>query len=202
MNTVAEAPAGQSVEAVLTEGRTHHAWRSRAVDEGILRQIYALMKWGATAANACPMRIVFVRSPAGKARLIPCLHPENVVQTIEAPVTAIIGYDMRFYGLIPRLMPSKPEFAELFAGEERRALVRETALRNSSLQGAYLMLAARSLGLDCGPMSGFDGARLNAEFFPDGRIEVNFLCNLGYGDRSHLAPRAPRLGFEEVCRFV
>ncbi len=202
MNTVVKIPVRPSVEDILVGGRTHHAWLPRRVGDETLHEIYELTKWGPTAANSCPMRMVFVRTAHGKERLMSCLHPENVAQVVEAPITVIIGYDLRFYELIPRLMPDKPELAEVFAADGGGAIVRETALRNGSLQGAYFMLAARSLGLDCGPMSGFDRERLNAEFFPDGRIEANFLCNVGYGDPERVLPRAPRLGFEEVCQFA
>lgn len=188
-------------EDVLVRGRTAHAWLKRPVDERLLRDAYDMAKWGATAVNACPMRVVFASSAEAKERLIPCLHPENAVQTIEAPVTAIIGYDTRFYELIPRLMPAKAEMIKVFEGLEQQ-VTHEMALRNSSLQGAYFMLAARSLGLDCGPMSGFNHDRLNAEFFPDKRSKANFLCNLGYGDYGRHGVRGPRLEFDEVCRIV
>jgi 3-hydroxypropanoate dehydrogenase len=151
---------------------------------------------GPTSANATPGRFVFLTTEEGKNRLLPALAPGNVEKTRSAPVTAVIAWDTEFYELLPRLFP-QAKMRDYFAGNQ--ALIEETGLRNGSLQGAYFILAARALGLDCGPMSGFDAAKVNAEFFGDGKWKVNFLCNLGYGDHSKLYPRNPRLDFEEAC---
>jgi 3-hydroxypropanoate dehydrogenase len=172
------------------------------------------MKWGPTSANATPARFVFLRSREAKDRLRPTLAPGNVDKTMTAPVTIIIAYDLLFYEKLPKLWPHNPAMRTLFA--ENPQLVEVTAKRNSSLQGAYLMMAARALGLDCGPMSGFDNARLDEEFFgagkecegceqeffPAGHVKSNFLCNLGYGDPRSLYPRAPRLDFREACTLL
>jgi nitroreductase len=157
------------------------------------------MKWGPTSANACPARLVFVTSDAAKQKLKDCLDEGNVEKSMTAPVVAIIGMDMLFYEKLPILFPHT-DARSWFEGKAEK--IHETAFRNSSLQGAYLMLAARSLGLDCGPMSGFDNAKLEAAFFPEGNIKANFICALGYGDSDKLYPRGPRLSFDEVCRVV
>jgi len=154
-----------------------------------------LARLAPTSANASPARFVFLTTPAGKARLQPTLAPGNVEKTMAAPVTAIIAWDTEFHENLPRLFPQF-DMRSFFVGNQ--SLIDETAFRNSSLQAAYFILAARALGLDCGPMSGFDPGKVNAEFFPDGKWKVNFLCNLGYGDRSKLFPRNPRLEFEEA----
>ncbi len=167
------------LDRIFRQARTHHAWRDKPVSDELLHELYELMKWGPTA-----------------------LLPANVDQTMAAPVTAIIGYDTRFYEFTPKLMPQNPSIANYFAGPEKAAFATETAFRNGSLQGAYLMIAARALGLDCGGMSGFDNAKVDAEFFPEGRVKSNFLCNLGYGDHEKLIPRNPRLSFAEACRIV
>jgi len=156
------------------------------------------MKWGPTAANSCPARIVFVKSEEGKQRLRPCLAEGNVEKSMSAPVVAIIGMDMEFYEQLPKLFPHT-DARSWFAGKPDKIL--DNAMRNSSLQGAYLMLAARSLGLDCGPMSGFDYPKLEAEFFPDGKVKANFICAVGYGSEERLHPRGPRLSFDEACRI-
>lgn len=185
------------LDQIFRTARTHRAWADQPVPNETLHAVYELMKWGPTTLNTCPARMVFVRSAEAKARLKSALDPGNVAQTMAAPVTAIIAYDLEFYEKLPKLTP---HFAarNLFV-DEPQAFLRTTALRNGSLQGAYLIIAARSLGLDCGPMSGFDNAKVDAEFFPGGKIESNFLCNLGYGDPTKLRPRAPRLAFDEVC---
>ncbi len=185
---------------LFRDARTFSAWQDRAVDDGILRQVYDLMKMGPTSANMCPARVVFVKSPEAKEKLKPALDAGNVAKTMAAPVTAIVAMDVRFYEQLPRLFPhadAKAWFKDLPAN-----VLEYIALRNSSLQGAYLILAARSLGLDCGPMSGFDNAKVDAAFFSGTTVKSNFLCNLGYGDRSKLYPRLPRLGFEEACRIA
>ena len=158
--------------------------------------MYDLAKMGPTSANLTPARFVFLTTSEAKERLIPALAPGNVEKSGTAPVVAIIAYDTEFYEQAPRLFPHM-DMRPLFMGNPE--LSAETAFRNGSLQGAYFILAARSLGLDCGPMSGFDAVKVNAEFFPDGKWKANFLCNLGYGDPSKLFPRNPRLDFEEAC---
>lgn len=186
-------------DQLFRQARTHNAWMDQPVSEDQLRTLYNLMKWGPTSANCSPARLVFVISAEAKARLKPALLAGNVDKTMAAPVTAIIGMDMDFPDALPRLFPHA-DARSWFIGND--ALIEATAFRNSSLQGAYLMLAARSLGLDCGPMSGFDVALVEKEFFPGGRVKANFLCNLGYGDPTALFPRSPRLDFDEAARIV
>lgn len=183
---------------LFTEARTFNGWRSRPVDEATLRRLYDLVKMGPTSANCSPARLVFVVSAQAKARLKPCLMDGNVDKTMAAPVTVIVGHDTAFYEHLPRLFPHA-DARSWFAGNEE--LAAETAFRNGTLQGAYLILAARALGLDCGPMSGFDRAAVDREFFPEGRVESNFLVNLGYGDPAGLHPRSPRLDFAEAARL-
>lgn len=188
----------QTLAQLFTEARSFNAWQDRELSEELLQQLYELMKWGPTAANSSPARIVFVKSEEGKQRLKPCLAEGNVEKSMSAPVVAIIGMDMEFYEKLPQLFPHT-DARSWFAGKPDKIL--DNAVRNSSLQGAYLMLAARSLGLDCGPMSGFDYPSLEAEFFPEGKIKANFICALGYGNREELHPRGPRLTFDEACRI-
>jgi 3-hydroxypropanoate dehydrogenase len=187
------------------------AWLDKPVTDEVIHQIYDLMKWGPTSANCCPARFFFVRSKGAKERLRPVLSPGNVDKTMAAPVTVIVAYDLKFYEKVPKLFPHFPAMAKMF--EQDPKLLESTARRNSSLQGAYFMLAARALGLDCGPMSGFDNERLDQEFFKqrpgvtqeffsEGQIKSNFLCNLGYGDAAQLRPRGPRLAFEEACQML
>jgi 3-hydroxypropanoate dehydrogenase len=187
------------MDLVFREARTHIAWLDKPVDDALLRQVWDLAKLGPTSANMSPMRIVFVKSKEAKAKLKPSLDAGNVDKTMAAPATAILGMDIRFYELMPKLFPfadAKAWFKDL-----PETTLEYMALRNSSLQGAYLMLAARSLGLDCGPMSGFNNAKVDAAFFAGTTVKSNFLCNLGYGDKSKLHPRAPRLSFEEACKI-
>ena len=189
------------VLAVLfSEARTHRKWLDRPVDDATLRRVYELARWPPTSANSEPLRLVFVKSAASKDRLSPALDRGNVEQTMTAPVTTIVAHDMRFFELMPKLSPSRPEIAARF-GSLPEAVRERLAFQGGTLQGAYLMLAARAVGLDCGPMGGFDRARVDADFFPDGRWKSNFLINLGYGDSSALRPRAPRLDFAEACRI-
>ncbi len=187
-----------ALDQLFREARSHNKWLDKPVSEEQIRQIYDLLKWGPTSANSCPARFVFVRSPEAKERLKPCLDEGNVDKAMSAPVVAIIGMDMEFYEKLPKLFPHT-DARSWFVGKPDK--IRETAFRNSSLQGAYLIMAARSLGLDCGPMSGFDNAKLDAAFFPDGKVKSNFICAIGYGDPSGLYPRGPRLDFEEACRI-
>jgi 3-hydroxypropanoate dehydrogenase len=187
------------MDLLFRNARTHRYWQPGDVSDDLLAALYELAKMGPTSSNCSPMRLVFVKSPAAKARLKPCLDEGNVRQTMEAPATAIVAYDTRFYELMPKLHPHA-DLKSVFEKDPEGARV--TAFRNGTLQGAYLILAARALGLDCGPMSGFDNAKLDAAFFPDGRYKSNFLCNLGRGDPAKLYPRGPRLAFEEACEIV
>jgi 3-hydroxypropanoate dehydrogenase len=191
--------SNDALNQLFREARTHNAWLPKRVPVEALRAAYDLARWGPTSANSSPARFVFLESEAAKARLLPALAPLNVEKTKAAPVTAIIAWDAEFYEKLPKLFPHADMRAH-FAGNQ--AVAEETAFRNSSLQGGYFIIAARAVGLDCGPMSGFDKAKVNAEFFPDGKWKVNFLCNLGYGDHSKLFPRSPRLGFDEACRVL
>lgn len=189
----------EAIDILFTNARTHNAWLDKPVTDAQLQEIYDLMKWGATSANCSPARIVFVRSAAGKEKLLACVSQGNFEKTKAAPVTAIIGMDMEFYEKLPQLFPHA-DARSWFAGNQ--AAIDATAFRNSSLQGAYFMLAARAAGLDCGPMSGFDADKLNDTFFAGSSIKVNFICNLGYGDAAQLFPRSPRLAFDEACKIV
>lgn len=189
-----------ALDQLFRAARTHSVWQDRPVPESLLRQIYDLTRWGPTSANCFPARFLFLTTPERKERLRPHLSKPNVEQTMTAPVIVIIAYDLRFYELMPRLLPDVPAAKSWFDGDQ--ALARETAFRNGTLQGAYLIFAARALGLDCGPMSGFVNAAVDAEFFPDGQFKSNFLCNLGYGVSETLVPRSPRPDFDEVCRIV
>ncbi len=188
-----------SLDTLFREARTHTKWAAEPVPDALLREIYDMAKMGPTSANTSPLRVVFVKTEEAKARLLPAMAPNNVEKTRTAPVTAIFAYDLEFYEELPKLFPHVDARA-WFAGNPE--LAQETAFRNGSLQAGYFILAARALGLDCGPMSGFDAAKVNAEFFPDGKWWANFICNLGHGDPSGLFPRNPRLDFEEACRVL
>jgi 3-hydroxypropanoate dehydrogenase len=188
-----------ALDVLFRNARTHRSWLSKPVPDELIHQVYDLFKLGPTSANSSPGRVLFLRTQAAKARLLPCMAPGNVEKTSAAPVVAIVAYDLEFYEKLPELAPSA-DFRSLFAGKPD--LIQETAFRNSSLQGAYMMIAARALGLDCGPMSGFDAAKVNAEFFPDGKWKANFVCSIGYGDPTKLYPRQPRLPFEEACKLL
>jgi 3-hydroxypropanoate dehydrogenase len=187
------------LDLMFLEGRTHSVWLDKPVEDDLLHQAYDLAKMGPTSANCCPMRIAFVKSFEAKARLKSCLNEANVAKTMAAPVTAIIAYDLAFYEQLPKLFPHT-DARSWFVG--KAAYIQETAFRNGTLQGAYFMLAARALGLDCGPMSGFDNAAVDEAFFAGTPIRSNFLCNLGYGDSSKLFPRSTRLSFEEICKIL
>ena len=189
-----------ALDQLFRHARTHNGWLPKPVDDAQLRQLYALMKLAPTSANCAPARLLFLRTAEAKERLRPAINPGNLDKVMEAPVVVVIAYDTRFYDLLPQLFPHNPGMREVFASKPELAAA--TAFRNSSLQGAYLMLAARSIGLDVGPMSGFDADLLNQIFFADGRYRVNFLCNLGYGDVSKLFPRSPRLDFEQACQCL
>lgn len=189
----------RSLDQLFRDARTYSGWLDRPVGDEALRALYDLMKWAPTSANGSPARLVFVKGREAKERLLLSLAPGNIEKTRTAPVTAIVAQDMAFYEHLPVLFPHADARAWF---EGNPPLIASTAARNSSLQGAYLILAARALGLDAGPMSGFDNEELDREFFPDGRIKSNFLVNLGYGDPGSLFPRSPRLSFEQAARIV
>lgn len=202
------------LDQLFREARTHNFWLDQPVSDDTLRELYDLAKWGPTSANTHPTRFVFLRTARAKERLRPALAPGNVDKTMSAPVTVIVAYDLLFYRQLPKLFPQNPSMAKLF--ETNPQLVEVTARRNSTLEGAYLMMAARAVGLDCGPMSGFDNAKVDEEFFaagrecegcdqeffPEGHVRSNFLINLGYGNQEKLFPRLPRLAFEEACTLL
>lgn len=204
----------RALDTLFRQARTFVKWQDREVSETTLHTLYDLLKWAPTSANAAPARFVFVRSKEAKERLRPALAPLNVEKTMTAPVTVIVAYDLRFYDHLSKLFPQNPSIAQNF--QKSPELVEITAKRNSSLQGAYMILAARSLGLDCGPLSGFDNAKVDEaffaagepcfgceqEFFVEGHVKSNFLCNLGYGDPTGLFPRLPRLSFGEACSLL
>lgn len=190
----------EALDVLFRKSRTHHTWLDRAVSDDELRRLYDLLKWGPTSANSSPARFVFIRTEEAKQRLLPALSPGNVEKARTAPATAIIAYDSRFYEEMPKLFPHNPTIGQNFAKNEKMAEV--MAFRNGTLQGGYFILAARAMGLDCGPMSGFDNAKVDQEFFPDGRFKSNFLCNLGHGDASKLMERHPRLDFDEACQLL
>jgi len=188
------------IKDLFIAGRTHNDWIEKDVPDSLLHELYNLMKWGPTSANCSPARITFIKSQEAKNRLVKYLIESNIEKTISAPVTAIIAYDTKFYEFIPKLFPHNPEAKEWFSGSEEFAEV--TAFRNSSLQGAYFILAARTLGLDCGPMSGFDNVGIDNEFFSESDFKSNFICNIGYGDHNKLFDRSPRFDFDEVCKIL
>lgn len=190
-----------ALDLIFRDARTPQGFLDDPVTDDKLRQVYELMKWGPTTLNSQPGRLVFVRSKAAKEKLAPALSAGNLDKTMKAQVTAIIAYDSRFYENLPKTFPNNPKAKDNFAGEDKKAMVDRVALRNGSLQGAYFIIAARALGLDCGPMSGFDNAKVDAAFFPDGRWKSNFLVNVGKGDPAKIFPRNPRLSFDEACRI-
>lgn len=195
MSTKLDAHA---LNQLFFEARTHNAWQSRDVPDALLLELVDLMKWAPTSVNMSPARIVFVKSAEAKARLKPLLMAGNVDKTMAAPVTAIVGYDLEFYDHLPRLFPHT-DARSWFVGNDD--FVQSSAFRNGTLQGGYLILAARALGLDCGPMSGFDNAGVDAAFFAGTKIKSNFLINLGYGDPAGLFPRSPRFEAGEIARI-
>ncbi|MGE0155001.1 MAG: malonic semialdehyde reductase [Reyranellaceae bacterium] len=190
----------RSLDQLFRSARTHNAFLDRPVSDETLQQVYELTKWGPTSANCSPARILFLRTKEAKERLRPALSSGNAAKTIAAPVVAVIGYDLEFYEKLPFLFPHNKDARNWFSGSEQAIFT--TAFRNSSLQGGYFILAARAVGLDCGPMSGFDNAKVDKEFWPDGKVKSNFLCNLGYGDTAQLFPRSPRLPFDEACGLL
>lgn len=188
-----------STEQIFDAAHTAAAYTNRVVDDALLHQLYDTMKWGPTSANCSPARMQFVTSAQAKARLAPCMAPGNADKTLHAPVTVIIGMDMEFYEKLPALFPHV-DARSWFVGNQ--PMIDATALRNSSLQGGYLIIAARALGLDCGPMSGFDAAKINAEFWSGTTVKTNFVCTLGYADASKTHARNPRLTFDQACQIV
>ncbi|HEY0634039.1 MAG TPA: malonic semialdehyde reductase [Gammaproteobacteria bacterium] len=190
----------EALQQLFLEARSFSYWQERPVSDEQLHQLYDLMRLGPTAANSCPARLVFVKSEDAKQRLKPCLDEGNVRKSMTAPVVVIVGIDLEFHEKLPKLFPHNPEARSWYAGKPEKIL--NVATMNGALEGGYLILAARSLGLDCGPMSGFSKEKLDREFFPDGRVKSLFICALGYGERSKLHPRSPRLEFDEACTIV
>ena len=199
INERAAAISDSALDILFRTARSYNAFETGTISDATLHALYELMKWGPTTANSQPQRILFLRSPAAKNRLAPALSKTNLEKTIAAPVVAILAFDLKFYEHLPR-MYHNPAARSWYEAPPEHA--HTTSFRNATLQGGYFILAARALGLDAGPMSGFDNAKVDAEFFPDGRYRSNFLCNLGYGDPSKLHPRLPRLEFDEACQIV
>lgn len=189
----------EALDIIFREARTHNGWEGRAVARALMQAVYDLMKWGPTSANCSPARLVFVSSDEGKERLKPHLSDGNRDKTMAAPCCVIVAYDMEFYEHLPKLFPHA-DAKSWFVGNDE--LIAETAFRNGTLQGGYLIIAARALGLDCGPMSGFDKAGVDKEFFAGTSYKTNFLCNIGYGTEENLFERSPRFDFDEVCKVV
>ncbi|MBI3902073.1 MAG: malonic semialdehyde reductase [Nitrosomonadales bacterium] len=189
-----------ALNQLFFDAHTYNAWQDRPVPDELLHRLYETFRMGPTSANNCPARIVFVKSKAAKEKLQPALMEGNRAKTMAAPVTAIIGYDLRFYEKLGKLFPNAPDAASWFNKDEQTTFT--NAFRNGTLQGAYLIVAARALGLDCGPMSGFDNALVDKLFFAGTNVKSNFLCNLGYGDAKGVYPRNPRLAFEEACSIA
>ncbi len=190
-----------ALDQLFRNARTHNVWLDRPVGDELLHELYELLKFGPTTSNSCPARFVFVKSPEAKAKLGPALDQGNYAKTMAAPVTVIVAYDLDFFEKLPQLFPHNLAAKGWFDNKSDADLT-TIGLRNGSLQGAYLILAARALGLDCGPMSGFDNALVDSEFFAGTRIRSNFLVNLGYGDLEKLFPRSPRLAFDEAARIL
>lgn len=191
--------SSEAIDQLFLSARSHNGWIDQPVSDALLTQLYDTLKHGPTSNNCCPARFVFVRSETAKQQLLPALKGHNGEKMLRAPVTVIVAFDSLFFEHLPELFPVYDAAAPYRANPQASHIA---ALRNGSLQGAYLMLAARALGLDCGPMSGFDNAHVDATFFADGRWKSNFLCSLGYGDVSKLRPSGPRLTFEQACRLV
>jgi 3-hydroxypropanoate dehydrogenase len=188
-----------ALDVIFRDARTQNKWQDKPVSTALLMAIYDLMRWGPTSANQSPARFVFLTTKEAKERLKPHLSEGNRAKTMSAPVTAIIGYDLDFPETLPKLFPHAPDAKNWFKDP---AAAQVHAFRNGTLQGAYFIIAARALGLDCGPMSGFDNAGVDKEFFPGGRIKSNFICSVGYGDPAGLFPRSPRLSFDEACKIL
>jgi 3-hydroxypropanoate dehydrogenase len=190
----------QALRQLFTEARTNHGFLDKPVTDDQLKAIWELVKWGPTAVNCLPMRLVFVKSAAAKEKLKPALAAGNLAKTMAAPTTIIVATDHSFYDRIPRLFPANVGARDMFANNENLAAT--TAFRNATLQGGYLILAIRALGLDAGPMSGFDNAKVDEAFFAGTKVKSNFLVNIGYGDTSKVFPRGPRPDFSEDCRII
>ena len=190
----------QTLDQLFRQARSHNRWQDRDVTDAQLQQIYDLMKMGPTSLNSCPARLIFIKGPDAKQRLKGCLNEGNVIKSMTAPVVALIGTDMEFYTKLNKLWPHQPEAPDWYIGKPDK--IKEVAFRNSTLQGAYFIMAVRSLGLDAGPMSGFNFDKMDETFFPDGKIKSNFICAIGYGDESKLYPRGPRLDFDEACSIL
>jgi len=193
---------GKSLDKILREARTHNGFQDKPVSDAQLRELFEVLKWGPTSANCQPARFVFIRTKEGKEKLRPALSSGNTAKTMSAPVTAIVAYDTRFYEHLPKTFPHDLTATSWFSGPGKEEVAHATAFRNGTLQGAYLIIAARALGFDIGGMSGFDNAIVDKAFFPDGRFKSNFLCNIGYGDSTKLFNRSPRLSFEEACSLA
>jgi 3-hydroxypropanoate dehydrogenase len=193
---------GEALDLIFRKARTQNGWQDKPVTDDQLRELYELLKWGPTTMNTSPARFIFLRSREAKERLKPALSPGNLDKTMAAPVTAIIAHDNHFYEMLPKLFPHNANARGVFAPEEKKAFTETAAFRNGSLQGAYFIIAARALGLECGPMSGFDNAKVDAEFFAGSNVKSNFLCNLGYGDPAKVMGRSPRLSFDEACKLL
>ena len=191
-----------SMDLLFRQARTHNAWQDRPVEQATLEAMWDLLKWGPTSSNLQPLRVLFLVGEQAKQKLKPALSEGNRAKTMRAPAVAVLAWDSRFYEHAAEVSPGNPGARSRHEGPGKEAGVRETAFRNSSLQGGYLILAARAVGLDCGPMSGFDAAMVEALFFGDGRYRVNFICNLGYGDPAGLRPRNPRLRFDQACQIL
>jgi 3-hydroxypropanoate dehydrogenase len=189
-----------ALDQLFRTARTYNEWTDTPVEEGVIRELYELLKWGPTSANCCPARFVWVRSPEEKAKLSSLAMDMNRAKILAAPLTVIIGNDLSFPDSLPKLNPSRGEIMQQFF--KQPGLAEVTAMRNGSLQGAYLIIAARALGLDCGPMSGFDNAGVDQAFFAGTRVQSNFICSLGYGKPNSSYPRNPRFSFEEAGRFA
>lgn len=196
---MSHALSQDALHQLFDNARTHNAWLDKPVDPALLHTLYEHVKFGPTAANCCPLRIVFVTSPAAKERLLACMSPGNVEKTRNAPVTAILAHDTAFHEQLPKLFPHA-DAKSWYDGND--AKIARDGLTNAWLQAGYFIMAARALGLDCGPMGGFDAAQVNEAFFPDGKWAADIVCNLGYGDAAKLFPRNPRLSFEEACRIA
>ena len=192
----------KGLDLLFRNARSQNGFTTDPVSDEKLRELYEVVKWAPSTMNIQPMRIVFIRSAEARQKLAPALSPGNLDKTLAAPVCAIVAWDTRYFENLPRMFAHRPQAIDLFKGPEKAAHAEKTAFRNGSMQGGYFILAARAIGLDCGPMSGFDNAKVDAAFFPDGLWKSNFLCTLGKGDASKVMPRLPRLSFEEACRVV
>jgi 3-hydroxypropanoate dehydrogenase len=194
------AISDEALDTIFRDAHTQNKWSDKPVSNAMLMAVWDLMRWAPTAANCSPARIVFVTTPEAKARLQPHLSEGNREKTMTAPAIAIIGYDLDFPETLPKLFPNNPKMKDFFAGNAE--MTQTVAFRNSSLQGGYFIIAARALGLDCGPMSGFDNAGIDKEFFAGTAIKSNFICALGHGDPAGVFPRNPRLSFDEACQIL